>query len=223
MRHKQQRANYRLRGQSKWNHKADYGASLLLGLFLSLSILSLLFSIKLESKTELSFRLDEQELIRMEEILPTVHPPEAPPPPPRPSILIEVPDDEVLEDDALNLDAFLDLDMPVDIPPPPVEEEEVYEEPEIFLIVEEYPEIIEIDAIRYPEVARRAGIEGRVVIQMVVDEEGLPTDLRVVDSKHDILNDEALRVARSARFTIPKQRGRAVKVQVSFPVLFRLN
>src|SRR5690625_6539257 len=98
---------------------------------------------------------------------------EQPPPPPRPPVPIEVPNDEILEDDFLDLDATLDLAPPIAAAPPPpppsAAEEAEAAEPEIFVIVEEMPGLIGGLAaiqgnIRYPEIARTAGVEGRVAV-----------------------------------------------------------
>ena len=217
------RANKRLRNYSKFNLKSHYAQNAMVSLLLALGVITMLFRIPFFNNNELSFELVDQETITMEEVLQTEQK-EIPPPPPRPIVPIEVPNDELLEDDALNLDAMLDLDAPVALPPPPpppVEEKE--EEPEIFLIVEQYPELISIDKIRYPEIARRAGVEGRVVVRVVVNEEGMPTNPEIMVSKNDLLNKEALRVIMTTRFKPGMQRGRAVKVQISLPINFTLN
>lgn len=156
---------------------------------------------------------------------------EQPPPPPRPPIPVEVPNDEILEDDfLLDLDASLDLDAPISQPPPPppAEEEEVVEEPEIFVIVEDMPELIGGLAaiqsnIRYPEIARKAGVEGRVFVQFVVDEQGNVVDPVVTRGLGAGLDEEAIRAVSQAKFTPGKQRGQPVRVRMSLPITFRLR
>ena len=69
-------------------------------------------------------------------------------------------------------------------PPPPVEEEEEEQETEIFLVVEELPEIVGGMAylnsqIKYPEIARKAGVEGIVYVNFVVNEQGDVSDVTV--------------------------------------------
>jgi protein TonB len=153
---------------------------------------------------------------------------ETPPPPPRPPVPIEVPDDAILDDELLDLDAFLDMDAGFDLPPPPppVEEDD---EPEIFVVVENMPEMIGgqqalYSVLRYPEIARRAGIEGRVIIQFVVDEQGNVLNPQVVRSAGGGgLDEAAIEAIRRVRFTPGMQRGRPVKVQMTQPVIFRLN
>ena len=96
-----------------------------------------------------------------------------------------------------------------------------------FVVVEEMPELIGglqsiAQEIRYPEMARRAGIEGRVFVQFIVNEEGeveRPQVLRGIGGGAD---EEALRVVSQAKFTPGYQRGRPVRVQFMLPIIFRL-
>ena len=172
-----------------------------------------------------------QEVVQIEEIRPTTQP-EMPPPPPRPPVPVEVPDDMILEED-FEMDATLDLDAPLaELPPPPPlpqpEQAEEVPEPEIFVIVEEMPTLIGGLAglqqkIHYPEMARRAGVEGRVILQFVVDEEGRVTDAVVLRGIGGGADEEALRVLRQARFTPGRQRGVPVRVRMTLPVVFKIR
>jgi protein TonB len=142
-----------------------------------------------------------------------------------------VPNDEIVDDIDLNLDASLDIDEPLsDLPPPPPpdEEEEEEPEPEIFVVVEQMPELIgglgEIQKkIKYPEIARKAGVEGRVFIQFVVDEQGNVQDAAVTRGIGAGCDEEALRVVKQAKFKPGKQRGKSVKVKMSLPITFKLK
>ncbi len=78
-------------------------------------------------------------------------------------------------------------------------------------------------AIVYPSVAREAGIQGRVIVQFVVDETGAVTDPFIVRGIGGGADEEAIRVVRMMRFTPGTQRGQAVKVQMTLPVTFRLS
>jgi protein TonB len=142
---------------------------------------------------------------------------------------VEVPNDEVLEDDELDLDASLDLDEPIaSTPPPPPAPEEEEVEPEIFVIVEQMPELIGGLAaiqkqIKYPEIAKKAGVEGRVIVQFIVDEQGSVVDPHVVRGIGAGCDEEAVRAVQQAKFEPGKQRGKAVKVKMSLPITFKLR
>jgi protein TonB len=104
--------------------------------------------------------------------------------------------------------------------------------PEIFVYVQQMPEagydlgVYLAKNIRYPEAAREAGIDGRVNVQFVVNEDGNISDVKVVGIKRlgGGLEDEAVRVVKGLPNWKPgKQNGRAVKVYFTLPVLFRLE
>lgn len=202
-----------------------YPLFLQVGLIITLLLFIGAFTIDFASiKEDVDFT-EEQEVVKMEEIVQTKQV-ETPPPPPRPPVPVEVPNDEILEDEVLNIDAEFDLDSSMDIPPPPPEAEE--EEDEVFIVVEQQPELIGGMAalqknIKYPEMARKAGIEGRVFVQFVVDERGNVNDPKVVRGIGGGCDKEALRAVESVKFKPGLQRGKPVKVQFSLPVTFRLR
>lgn len=77
--------------------------------------------------------------------------------------------------------------------------------------------------VEYPAQARRAQIEGRVVLQFVVDESGRPQDIQVLQSPHDLLSRAAVQALQKKRFKPAKQNGQPVKMRMSQPVTFRLD
>jgi len=167
---------------------------------------------------------EEQEVTQMEDIVQTKQE-ETPPPPPRPQVPVEVPNDEIIEDQDINLDAEMSLDEPLDMPPPPEEEEE---EEDFFVAVENMPKLKGGLAglqkkINYPEMARKAGIEGRVIIQFVVTENGNVEDPRVIRGIGGGADEEALRIVKQAKFEPGRQRGKPVRVQYSLPITFQLQ
>ncbi|MDZ7690248.1 MAG: energy transducer TonB [Balneolaceae bacterium] len=159
--------------------------------------------------------IEEQEVVEMEEIERTEQE-EKPPPPPRPQVPVEVPNDEIIEDQEINLDAELNFDEPLDMPPPPEEEEP---EEDFFVVVENMPELIGGMArlqgcAKYPEMARKAGIEGRVIVQFIVNEQGQVEDPRVVRGIGGGADEEALRCVKQAEFKPGRQRGQPVRVRL---------
>ena len=125
-----------------------------------------------------------QELFQVEQIDQTKQE-NRPPPPPKPPIPIEAPSSDVLEDIEIG-DTEIDINEQMDAPPPPKEDKKVVEEePVYFVAVEEMPEPIggigEIQKkIVYPEIAKRAGVEGKVYVLAFVDESGLVTDAKII-------------------------------------------
>jgi len=78
--------------------------------------------------------------------------------------------------------------------------------------------------IKYPVVAEENGIQGRVIIQFVVEKDGSVTDVHVAKSVDPSLDKEAVRVVKSMPKWIPgKQNGAPVRVKYTVPVTFRLQ
>ncbi|NGP88409.1 energy transducer TonB [Fodinibius halophilus] len=167
---------------------------------------------------------EEQEVTKMEDIIQTKQE-ETPPTPPRPQVPVEVPNDEIIEDQSIDLDAEMSLDEPLDMPPPPEEEDD---EEKLFVIVEEMPKMKGgqewlYNNIEYPEMARKAGIEGRVIIQFIVNKKGKAQNLKILRSLGGGCDEAAKKVLRDAEFSIGRQRGRPVKVKMSQSIVFRLQ
>lgn len=212
--------------------KKQYRLTILAGLALSLTSLLVLFRMNLAtSDSGEHFELLAQEVVQMEQIEQTLQE-QKPPPPPRPPVPVEVPNDVVFDEMDLDLDATLDLEAEIsDIPPPPptpVVREEEEDELEIFVVVEQMPEIIGgsqkvYEYLDYPEIARQAGIEGLVVIQVIVNKEGIPTMPEAVRSGGQVLDDAAIKAVMKLRFVPGKQRGKPVQVRLAIPIRFRLR
>jgi protein TonB len=168
-----------------------------------------------------------QELFQVEQIDQTKQE-NRPPPPPKPPIPIEAPSSDVLEDIEIG-DTEIDINEQMDAPPPPKEDKKVVEEePVYFVAVEEMPEPIggigEIQKkIVYPEIAKRAGVEGKVYVLAFVDESGLVTDAKIIKGIGAGCDEAALEAVKKTKFKPGKQRGKAVRVQVSIPVVFKLQ
>ncbi|MGA9295239.1 MAG: energy transducer TonB, partial [Ignavibacteriaceae bacterium] len=113
-------------------------------------------------------------------------------------------------------------------PPPPKEEKKTDEEPQYFVAVENMPEPIGgIAAIQskiaYPEIAKRAGVEGTVYIKAYVDKKGIVTKAVVLKGIGAGCDKEALKAVEETKFKPGSQRGKPVNVMVSIPVVFRLQ
>lgn len=78
--------------------------------------------------------------------------------------------------------------------------------------------------VTYPKEAVLQGIEGKVFVNMVINEDGSVSNVKVIKSVHPILDEEAMRVVKaSPKWTPGSQRGKNVKVVLTFPVGFQLN
>lgn len=78
--------------------------------------------------------------------------------------------------------------------------------------------------MHYPKEALENGIEGRVVVSFVVEEDGRLTHFEAVSSPSPLLSNEAIRVLRQMpRWNPAKRMGRNVRCQYNIPVMFRLK
>lgn len=222
-------ARFAERGSSYRARRNEYLTTGQAGVVLSIGLMLVAFRLDFTADAVTFDNAPDQEVVQMEEILQTQQVPK-PPPPPRPPVPVEVPDDIDLDEEELDLDAFLDMDAPSDLPPPlppgPAEVEE--DENEIFTVVEQAPEIIGglqklYELVEYPALARKSGLEGTVVVQIVVNADGTPSDPTIARGVHKVLDDAAIEGVMQLRFEPAMQRSRPVRVYMTLPVRFRLN
>ena len=78
--------------------------------------------------------------------------------------------------------------------------------------------------ISYPVIAAENGVQGRVIVQFVVEKDGSVSDVQVVKSVDPSLDKEAARVVKAMPKWIPgRQNGAAVRVKYTVPVTFKLQ
>jgi protein TonB len=197
--------------------KLKYKNVLNLGMVISLILM--IFTFYSFQNFESGVTLPDNPDITIETIeIPQTQQLQKPPPPSRPSIPVES-DDEDVEDDATIEETEVTLDEVNDLPPPPPpEDDEVYE----FFAVSEKPVITHKQTPKYPELAKKAGIQGTVVINVTVSKTGRVEDARVFKSI-PMLDDAALAAAKKCVFKPAKQRDKFVKVKLNIPFNFQLR
>jgi len=181
-----------------------------------------------------------------EEIIPITQPifqTAAPPPPvevPQVAEIIDiVENDEEIEEEEIQStedtqEAITGPTGPVvSGPVGPVMAAEEGDEGEVFQVVEQMPEfpggmekLMEYLSknIKYPSMAQENNIQGRVIVEFVVNKDGSIVEPKVMRSVDTSLDNEAMRVIKSMpKWTPGKQRGKAVRVRYTVPVLFRLQ
>ncbi len=211
-----------------------YGLYVEIGLVLALLLLVTAARMTLSPNSgDFQVHLQAQEVVEMEEVKQTEQQTNVPPPP-RAPVPVEVPDNTVIEQEEVNFDASLNLTDSLNRgtgPPTPDEPspEPTNEDPkdEVFVIVEEKPDCGGVHAVQqaidYPTFAEKAGLEGRVFVQFVVNEDGEVTNPTVTRGVHELLDEEALNAVQELECTPGKQRGTPVKVQMTLPVNFKLE
>ena len=222
----------------KANLEKHRSTFILIGLVFAVSVL--FFAFEWTSATE---KVDEaiivQDVLAEEEIEITRRDAEPPPPPPPPPVeetpeIIQVVEEEVQSRFEINVeDDQSQRQAQTYVPPPPPQPKEEAVTEEIFVVVEEQPEYPGGNAammqflsanIRYPVIAQENGIQGRVICNFVVERDGSITDVQVVRGVDPSLDREAVRVIQQMpRWKPGKQRGQAVRVRFTLPVVFRLQ
>ena len=206
-----------------------------IGLIISLLIAWLAFDYKSYDKRQIDESLLNREVVLDEEMVEITKQEEQKPQPmetPQQTTQLEIVDDDVETED-LNINAEVEQNEVIEeYVAPEVVEEEVVEQ-EIFQIVEEMPAFPGGEAklmeyvgknIKYPQIARETGIQGRVFVGFVVEPDGSVSNVKLLRGIGGGCDEEAMRVVKSMPKWKPgKQRGKAVRVSYQIPVFFKLQ
>ena len=206
-----------------------------IGLIIALLIAWLAFEHKSYDKRQIDESLLNREVVLDEEMVEITKQEEQKPQPveaPQQTTQLEIVDDDVETED-LNINAEVEQNEVIEeYVAPEVVEEEVVEQ-EIFQIVEEMPSypggdkaLMEYIAknIKYPQIARESGIQGRVFVGFVVEPDGHVSNVKLLRGIGGGCDEEAMRVIKSMPKWKPgKQRGKAVRVSYQIPVMFKLQ
>lgn len=215
----------RIEKDPKADLKKMYPKVIEFGLIITLFVLTLGFQAfkKFEAKVvesqKVDIKIEVQEIPQTEQV-------ERPHAPARPAIPIEsededIPEDATIEQTQINLD-----DLP---PPPPPPSHEESEDDYVFVAYDEPPQPIGGFAaiqsnLRYPEIARKAGVEGKVIIQADIDDRGNVVRTTVIKSLGNNGCDEAaIEAIKKVKWKPAMQRDKPVKVRISIPVVFQLK
>ena len=177
----------------------------------------------------------EMDFIEEEDIPITRQETPPPPPPPEASTELVIVDDDVeIEDEFMvDVEATVMTEVKEFTPVVVVQEEEEISEEVVFTVVEDQPsypggEEARIrylqENLRYPQMAREAGIQGTVFVTFVVERDGSVTDVRILRGIGGGCDEEAVRVVQNMpRWNPGRQRGQPVRVQFNMPIRFVLN
>jgi protein TonB len=234
----------------KKSKKADLegqkSTGLLIGYILSLAVMFAAFEYTTRDYVETDVVYSTSSFVSEEEVVPPTQPifTAAPPPPaeaPQVAEILDIVDDnteiveEEIESSESTTEAISGPTAPVSGPVmagPPAATQEEGDEGEVFEIVEQNPSFPGGNEalmkwlnknLKYPASAQDNGIQGRVLVQFVVNKDGSIVDPKVLRSVDPALDKEALRVVSAMPKWQPgKQRGKTVRVRFTLPVTFRL-
>jgi protein TonB len=201
--------------------KLQYKRILELALIFSLAFHILFMQSFKKFKVKIVQRTSKLKALEVEEIPQTQQEKQAAAPT-RPSVPIASEDEDLPEDETIDI---TDLNLEDEPPPPPPPDDGAI----VFVPYDEPPMPIGgFQAIQkrlvYPEIARKAGVEGRVLVWAQVDVDGSVVRTKIVKSLGPNGCDEAaVNAIKSVDWKPAKQRDRPVKVWIAVPVDFRLR
>jgi protein TonB len=111
----------------------------------------------------------------------------------------------------------------------PVEVVEVEKEPDPneFIMVEQEPKPTNLDEIKkkigYPPMAQQAGIQGKVIVKVLLDKTGAYANHKVIKSPHNQLTDAVVAQIKTLRCTPAIQAGKPIKFWITIPFDFKLH
>jgi protein TonB len=195
--------------------RADYGKCLYVGLLVAVLIHAAAFAFwpeyvpsvyKLPAKVP-----DPLKLVPYYEI-----------PPKPPELALPIAPADIIPSDDVGLEEtigpnFVDLkDLPIVKPPPLME-------PSVYVGFDTEPRLLMAVKPAYPELARKAEIEGRVTILVTIDENGRVIRAVVAHSDAEIFNQAAIEAAFKYAFSPAEQNGIPVKATIGVKFKFTLN
>ncbi len=208
-----------------------------MGLVISVAMTLVAFTWKFEDTNDLAEYISP--VAETEDVIDVPLTKMLPPPPPKvqitPEEIVEVENDIVL-DETIEIkieDVKIEIkDIVTDVTAIEAPRQEENVDP-IFDIVEQnavYPGGMDAfykyigKELNYPSYAYRTEITGRVFVQFVIDKLGNVTDVKVLKGIGGGCDEEAERVIRESKKWSPaKQRGKAVKVRMNIPIVFKLD
>jgi protein TonB len=111
--------------------------------------------------------------------------------------------------------------QPQEVRAPPADPEDT------FVMLDEQPTPVNMDAIKaaiqYPQIAKDNGIQGKVIMRVLIDEQGGYVKHKVLRSPHPWLTQEVERHINRLKFTPAIQGGRAIRTWVTVPFDFRIQ
>jgi len=113
----------------------------------------------------------------------------------------------------------------VHVTPPPEPVQEETPDRDAFVDVSEEPKPVQNiqSLIVYPEVAKRSGLEGKVIASVLIGKDGRVEKVAIDKTDNEIFNKAAEDALMRARFTPAKQGTTPVKVWWTIPISFKLS
>lgn len=222
--------------ETKKSNRADLEKRRLMftqiGLIVSLALAWMVFETKSYEKQEIKSFTGKTEVIPDEFVPITVQ--EKPQPVEKPKVvnMITIVDNNEKIESEIDIDVTVKEDEPIEPTIIEITEEEIVEEVP-FIIVENMPtfpggdkKMMEYVAknVKYPQLAKEMGTQGRVFVSFVVEKDGSISNVELLRGIGNGCDEEAIRVVKSMpKWNPGLQCGRAVRVSCNLPISFKLQ
>ncbi len=99
------------------------------------------------------------------------------------------------------------------------------DQPYLESVVEERPDLINHPIIHYPDILRQAGIDGRVLVEAIIDTTGHAErgSIKILQTTNQLFNQPAIEAVASSVYRPGRIAGRAVRVRVQVPLNFQIT
>lgn len=77
--------------------------------------------------------------------------------------------------------------------------------------------------IKYPEIAKKAGVQGKVFLMAMINENGTVDDVQIIKGIGGGCDEAAMAAVKSSKFSSAKNKGQSVKVKLSLSIEFKLS
>lgn len=203
-----------------------------IGLIVALALIFFAFEYKSYESRSINLPPVEPGLFD-DDLIPITTQPKPMLPPPQQVVSLQPIDDDLIADEPVFIDVLVNPDEPVEdyIPPRLIEPDIVDDTP--IAIPEQMPEFpggtsamlaYLAKAIKYPQLARELGIQGRVFVSFVIERDGSVSEVSVLRGIGGGCDEEAIRVVETMpRWEPGRQGGKTVRVSFNLPVHFRLR
>ncbi len=196
--------------------KEDFPLHIRIAILITLVIFILAF--QFVPKTQVKpYKPKKIHAIRVEKLPPQLKNIVEPPPPPKPKLPVAAAKDEEVEAATIQKTDFtgVEKNTQVDLNVPD------------FVPYEVAPKVLNLQqierTIEYPEIAKKAGIEGIVYLKVLVWTDGTVKRVKIVKPLYDALDNAAVKAAYRLKFKPALQRDKPVAVWVALPFRFSLT
>lgn len=204
------------------DEKADlnsqWGINFRKSLIITLSALLIVFLVFITVSVKRLKGEGYQQVIQLEEIDQTKQQIEKEPPPKQKIAEVIATEDEKVPDTVtigtteLNIDSF--------VPPPPPDDDNIV----LFVELQNPPEVVKRVDPDYPEMAKKGGIEGKILVEVIIGLDGKVESAKVVDAEpKGFFEEVSLKAAKQWVFTPALQRDKPVRVRYQIPFRFKLK